>query len=100
MKQNKRSRPSSTISQEEVVYPCLIITQKGVRLNAAKISAVKEYSRFIKDYTQLGKPLVVLTKRKAKWEQPQEQSCTILREYLCNEPVLQELLKGCPSTMR
>ncbi|XP_046141954.1 uncharacterized protein LOC123987841 [Osmia bicornis bicornis] len=96
--------------KKEVAYLGHIITEDGVKPDPKKIEAVKEfpvpktvknirqflglcgyYRRFIKNFSKIAKPLSDLTKKEQKfeWTQQQQQAFIILRDKLCEEPILQ-----------
>nr|XP_034195201.1 uncharacterized protein LOC117611376 [Osmia lignaria] len=96
--------------RKEVAYLGHIITEDGVKPDPKKIEAVKEfpvpktvknirqflslcgyYRRFIKSFSKIAKPLSDLTKKEQKfeWTQQQQQAFIILRDKLCEEPILQ-----------
>nr|XP_034174769.1 uncharacterized protein LOC117601733 [Osmia lignaria] len=96
--------------KKEVAYLGHIITEDGVKPDPKKVEAVKEfpvpktgknirqflglcgyYRRFIKNFSKIAKPLSDLTKKEQKfeWTQQQQQAFIILRDKLCEEPILQ-----------
>ena len=96
----------------EVEYLGHIVTNKGIRPDPKKISAIKDYPsptsvrdvraflglvgyyrRFIKDFAEIAKPLTELTRKDVSfnWELNQEEAFQVLRNSLCQEPVLKYL---------
>ncbi|XP_076398229.1 uncharacterized protein LOC143266642 [Megachile rotundata] len=96
------------ILEKEVAYLGHIIDKNGLRPDPRKIKAVQEfpvpktvknirqflglcgyYRRFIKDFSNIAKPLSDLTKkeRKFEWTKQQEDAFTYLRDVLCKEPI-------------
>ena len=94
----------------DVAYLGHIIGHDGVKPNPSKIAAIRNFpqprtvrairqflrlsgyfSRFIRDYVEVAKPLSNLLKKDTKWEwgRSERKSYRKIRRYLCNEPVLQ-----------
>ncbi|XP_057329925.1 uncharacterized protein LOC130670528 [Microplitis mediator] len=96
--------------RREVIYLGHIISAEGVRPDPAKVTAVKNfprprtqknirqflglagyYRRFIHRFSQIAKPLTNLLKKSMtfEWGRSQQEAFEILRDKLCEEPVLQ-----------
>nr|GFB67021.1 retrotransposon protein, putative, Ty3-gypsy subclass [Tanacetum cinerariifolium] len=86
-----------------------LIDSQGLHVNPAKIEAVKDwaspttpieirqflglagyYRRFIKDFSKIAKSLTILTQKYKKfvWGKDQEMACQILKQKLCEAPIL------------
>ncbi|GJY14917.1 putative reverse transcriptase domain-containing protein [Tanacetum coccineum] len=86
-----------------------VINGDGIHIDPSKIEAVKNwkaprtpsevhsflglagyYRRFIKDFSKIAKPLTVLTQKSKTfdWGEEQENAFQILKDKLCNAPVL------------
>jgi len=96
--------------RHEVAYLGHIIGEDGVRPDPQKIAAVKNfpppkslknvrqflglagyYRRFIPQFSKIARPLSQLTKKETpfSWNKEQQHAFTLLKEALCNEPILQ-----------
>lgn len=96
--------------RKEVIYLGHIIGKNGVRPDPGKIDAVQNfpipknaknikqflglagyYRRFIKNFSKIAKPLTNLLKKDInfKWSEREQESFNILRDALCQEPILQ-----------
>jgi hypothetical protein len=94
---------------QEVKYLGLIITTEGVRMDPAKVTAVREwetpsnlkdvqaflgfanfYRRFILGYSKIVAPLTALTKkdRKFQWDAKAQAAFLQLKEAFCSAPIL------------
>jgi hypothetical protein len=86
-----------------------VVNEEGINVDPAKIEAVKRweapktptevrsflglagyYRRFIENFSKIALPLTQLTQktREFVWGEPQEQAFQLLKEKLCNAPVL------------
>ncbi|GKB62656.1 putative reverse transcriptase domain-containing protein, partial [Tanacetum coccineum] len=91
-----------------------VIDSQGIHIDPAKIEAVKNwtspttpteisqflglagyYRRFIKDFSKIAKSLTELTQKNKKyiWEEDQESAFQLLKQKLCEAPIL-ALLEG------
>lgn len=96
--------------RKEVTYLGHIIGENGVRPDLKKVEAVQDfpipknaknvkqflglagyYRRFIKGFSKIAKPLTNLLKKDNdfKWEEREQESFEILKNALCQEPILQ-----------
>lgn len=96
--------------KSEVTYLGHVISRDGVKPDPKKLEAVKlfprpktpknikqflglagYYRRFISNFSKLAKPLTALLKNNTnfEWTSEQEESFQILKQELCEEPVLQ-----------
>ncbi|GJY42446.1 reverse transcriptase domain-containing protein [Tanacetum coccineum] len=94
---------------QEVQFLGHVINGDGIHVDPSKIKAVKNwkasktpskvrlflglagyYSRFIKDFSKIAKPLTVLTLKSKtfEWDEEQENAFQTLKDKLCNAPVL------------
>ena len=92
------------------MLPRTMLNIKGVSPDPRKLEAVREfpkpknvknirqflglagfYRRFIKNFAQIAKPLSKLLQKDIvfKWTEKEEQAFSILKELLCNPPILQ-----------
>lgn len=105
----KLSPKKCTFFKEEVAYLGHIISSNGVRTDPEKIKAVQEwpipanktdvrsflglcayYRRFVKNFSDIAKPLHRLTedKRIFAWDSECDQAFIRLKEHLCTSPIL------------
>ena len=94
---------------EKVQFLGHVIDSKGIHVDPAKIEAVKNwasptnpteirqflglagyYRRFIEGFSKIAKPLTELTQKKKKfdWGKEQESSFQLLKQKLCEAPIL------------
>nr|GEW86833.1 putative reverse transcriptase domain-containing protein [Tanacetum cinerariifolium] len=99
---------------QEVQFLRHVVNQDGIHVDPSKVELVKNwmtlksptefrsflvlagyYRRFIKNFSKIAKPLTLLTQKNKKyeWGAKQEEAFRILKEELCNDPVL-ALLDG------
>ena len=102
--------------KEEITYLGHVISAKGVRTDPKKVAAIKEYSipmfvtdvrgfvglcsyyrRFIKDFSNLTKPLNDLTKVESDrvWRKEHTTAFEELKKQLSDTPVLAYPMEGC-----
>ncbi|GJZ95575.1 putative reverse transcriptase domain-containing protein [Tanacetum coccineum] len=88
---------------------CHVVNRDGIHMNPSKVESVKNwktpespteirsflglagyYRRFIENFSKITKPLTLLTQKNKTyvWGDEQEESFRILKEKLCNVPVL------------
>lgn len=86
-----------------------VVNQEGIHVDPSKVEAVKNwkapksptenrsflglaryYRRFIKNFSKIAKPLTLLTQKNKDyvWGDEQEKAFQLLKEKLCNAPVL------------
>ena len=94
---------------KEVKFLGMTVSAKGIKMNNDKVQAILEwptlktvrgvrsflglanfYRRFIKDYTQVGRPLNDLTKKDQafEWKQPQQIVFDMLKQRFTTAPIL------------
>ncbi|GJT39265.1 reverse transcriptase domain-containing protein [Tanacetum coccineum] len=94
---------------KEVQFLGHVVNQEGIHVDPSKIEAVKNwkapespteirsflglagyYRRFIENFSKIAKPLTLLTQKNKDyvWGEDQEKAFQILKEKLCNAPVL------------
>nr|GEY68409.1 putative reverse transcriptase domain-containing protein [Tanacetum cinerariifolium] len=94
---------------QEVQFLGHVVNQDGIYVDPSKVDSVKNwktpesptqirsflglmvcYRRFIKNFSKIAKPLTLLTYKykKYEWGDKQEEASHILKEKLCNAPVL------------
>ncbi|GJT82017.1 putative reverse transcriptase domain-containing protein [Tanacetum coccineum] len=94
---------------KEVQFLGHVVNQEGIHVDPSKIEAVKNwkapespteirsflglagyYRRFIENFSKIAKPLTLLTQKNKDyvWGEEQEKAFQILKEKLCNAPVL------------
>jgi hypothetical protein len=94
---------------EKVQFLGHVIDSKGIHVDPAKIEAIKSwasptnpteihqflglagyYRRFIEGFSKIAKPLTELTQKKKKfdWGEEQESSFQLLKQKLCEAPIL------------
>ncbi|GJW49126.1 putative reverse transcriptase domain-containing protein [Tanacetum coccineum] len=94
---------------KEVQFLGHVVNQEGIHVDPSKIEAVKNwkapespteirsflglagyYRRFIENFSKIAKPLTLLTQKNKDyvWGEDQEKAFQILKERLCNAPVL------------
>ncbi|GKD01418.1 putative reverse transcriptase domain-containing protein [Tanacetum coccineum] len=99
---------------QEVQFLGHVVNRDGINMDPSKVESVKNwktpesptqirsflglagyYRRFIKTFSKIAKPLTLLTQKNKKyeWGNKQEEAFRILKEKLCNAPVL-ALLDG------
>jgi hypothetical protein len=95
--------------QQEVKYLGLIIGTDGIKMDSAKVEAIRDwptpeklfdvrsflgfanfYRRFIRGYSNLVRPLTELTKKdmKFQWEDPQKTAFQALKDAFISAPIL------------
>ncbi|KAI3790948.1 hypothetical protein L2E82_04403 [Cichorium intybus] len=93
----------------EVHFLGHVVGKEGIHVDPAKIEAIKKwetprtpteirqflglagcYRRFIENFSKIAQPLTALTQkdRKFLWEEKQEEAFQILKNKLCNAPIL------------
>ncbi|KAD3067059.1 hypothetical protein E3N88_34939 [Mikania micrantha] len=93
----------------EVQFLGHVINEKGIHVDPSKIEAIKQweaprtpseirqflglagyYRRFIENFSKIAQPLTMLTQkdRKFDWEEKQEKAFQLLKQKLCNAPIL------------
>ncbi|KAD3336881.1 hypothetical protein E3N88_32400 [Mikania micrantha] len=93
----------------EVQFLGHVINEKGIHVDPSKIEAIKQweaprtpseirqflgldgyYRHFIKNFSKIAQPLTMLTQkdRKFDWEEKQEKAFQLLKQKLCNAPIL------------
>ncbi|XP_073152871.1 uncharacterized protein [Henckelia pumila] len=74
---------------ERVPFLGHIISKDGVEVDPSKVQAVKEW-KFIKGFSSIAVPLIVLTKKNSKfiWKPECQESFDVLKEALMIAPVL------------
>ncbi|KAI3695721.1 hypothetical protein L1987_78721 [Smallanthus sonchifolius] len=94
---------------KEVHFLGHVINEKGIHVDPAKIEAIKKwetpktpteirqflglegyYRRFIENFSKIAQSLTLLTQkdRKFEWGDKQEESFQLLKQKLCNAPIL------------
>ncbi|KAD3640220.1 hypothetical protein E3N88_29443 [Mikania micrantha] len=93
----------------EVQFLGHVINETGIHVDPSKIEAIKQweaprtpseirqflglagyYRRFIENFSKIAQPLTMLTQkdRKFDWEEKQEKAFQLLKQKLCNAPIL------------
>nr|GFB62184.1 putative reverse transcriptase domain-containing protein [Tanacetum cinerariifolium] len=94
---------------KEVYFPGHVVNRDGIHVDPSKVESVKNwktpessteirsflglagyYQRFIKNFSKIVKPLTLLTQKNKTyvWGDKQDEAFCILKEKLCNAPVL------------
>nr|GFC64679.1 putative reverse transcriptase domain-containing protein [Tanacetum cinerariifolium] len=75
---------------KEVQFLGHVVNREGIHVDPSKVGLAGYYQRFIENFSNIAKPLTQLTqKNKAYvWGDKQEEDFCILKEKLCNAPVL------------